>query len=40
MNGCIKTLFLSAEDEAVARIYGRLGFKVMGTACQAELLEP
>jgi ribosomal protein S18 acetylase RimI-like enzyme len=28
-------VFLEAEDDAVARIYGRLGFEVVGTACLA-----
>jgi ribosomal protein S18 acetylase RimI-like enzyme len=29
-------VFLSAAEEAVARIYGRLGFRRIGTACIAE----
>lgn len=32
--GCI---FLSAADEGVARIYGRLGFTRVGTACDTQL---
>jgi GNAT superfamily N-acetyltransferase len=32
----IKTVFLSAGDDDVARMYGRLGFKRIGTACIAE----
>jgi ribosomal protein S18 acetylase RimI-like enzyme len=29
----VKTVFLSAGSEDVARVYGRLGFKRVGTAC-------
>jgi ribosomal protein S18 acetylase RimI-like enzyme len=28
----VHTVFLSAEDEAVERLYGRLGFRTCGTA--------
>ena len=31
-------VFIEAEDEDVARIYGRLGFERVGTACVAEPL--
>jgi ribosomal protein S18 acetylase RimI-like enzyme len=30
------TVFLSAQDDAVARVYERLGFRRVGTACLAE----
>lgn len=30
------TVFLSAQDEAVARVYERIGFQRVGTACIAE----
>ena len=33
--GC-EVVFLSADDDAVARIYGRLGFRHAGTALIAE----
>jgi GNAT superfamily N-acetyltransferase len=29
----VETVFLSAGSEAIARVYGRLGFKRVGTAC-------
>lgn len=29
----LSTIFLSAQDDAVARIYGRIGFRRVGTAC-------
>jgi ribosomal protein S18 acetylase RimI-like enzyme len=32
----IETVFLSAQDEAVARVYHRVGFVRIGTACIAE----
>jgi ribosomal protein S18 acetylase RimI-like enzyme len=32
----VETVFLSANDEDVARIYGRLGFRRVGTAMIAE----
>jgi ribosomal protein S18 acetylase RimI-like enzyme len=32
----VDTVFLSAGDEDVARMYGRLGFRRIGTACIAE----
>ena len=32
----VDTVFLSASDEAVARIYARIGFRVIGTAMIAE----
>jgi GNAT superfamily N-acetyltransferase len=32
----VETLFLSAQDDAVARVYGRVGFVRVGTACIAE----
>jgi len=32
----VQMVFLSADDEAVARIYARLGFRTVGTACIAE----
>jgi ribosomal protein S18 acetylase RimI-like enzyme len=31
-----RTVFLSAQDDAVARVYERLGFRRVGTACVAE----
>jgi predicted GNAT family acetyltransferase len=31
----VRTLFLSAGDAAVARIYERVGFRQLGTACIA-----
>ncbi|WP_371494363.1 GNAT family N-acetyltransferase [Kitasatospora sp. NBC_00374] len=34
------TVFLSADDEAVARIYGRAGFRRVATALIAEPAEP
>ena len=33
----VRTVFLSAEDDAVARVYERVGFVRVGTACVAEL---
>jgi predicted GNAT family acetyltransferase len=35
----IETVFLSADDAAVARVYERLGFRRAGTACVAEPAE-
>lgn len=35
----IGTVFLSAQDDAVARIYERVGFVKVGTACTAETPE-
>lgn len=35
----IDTIFLSARDDAVARIYERVGFVRVGTACIAEMPE-
>lgn len=32
----IEVIFLSADDEAVARVYERVGFRRIGTACAAE----
>ncbi|MET9377914.1 GNAT family N-acetyltransferase [Streptomyces sp. NPDC002992] len=32
----VETVFLSATDESVARLYGRLGFRTIGTALIAE----
>ncbi len=32
----VRTVFLSAEDDAVARVYERVGFVRVGTACLAE----
>jgi predicted GNAT family acetyltransferase len=32
----VETVFLSASDDAVARIYTRLGFRRIGTAMIAE----
>jgi ribosomal protein S18 acetylase RimI-like enzyme len=32
----ITTAFLSARDDAVARVYERIGFQRIGTACIAE----
>jgi ribosomal protein S18 acetylase RimI-like enzyme len=32
----IETIFLSADDDAVARVYQRLGFERLATACIAE----
>jgi ribosomal protein S18 acetylase RimI-like enzyme len=32
----VRTVFLSAQDDAVARIYERVGFERVGTACIAE----
>lgn len=32
----VKTIFLSAQDDAVARVYQRVGFVRVGTACIAE----
>jgi len=34
------TVFLSAAEEAVARVYGRVGFRRVGTACIAEPPSP
>jgi GNAT superfamily N-acetyltransferase len=34
----VRTVFLSAGDEDVARMYGRLGFRRVGAACIAEPL--
>jgi predicted GNAT family acetyltransferase len=32
----VQTVFLSASDEAVARVYARIGFREIGTAMIAE----
>jgi predicted GNAT family acetyltransferase len=32
----VQTIFLSASDEAVARVYARIGFREIGTAMIAE----
>ncbi|HSE08642.1 MAG TPA: GNAT family N-acetyltransferase [Nocardioidaceae bacterium] len=32
----VETVFLSAQDDAVARVYERIGFQRVGTACIAE----
>lgn len=37
--GC-HTLFMSAEDDAAARVYERVGFRRMATACILEVSEP
>jgi len=34
--GGVSTVFLSAQDERVAAVYGRVGFVRVGTACMAE----
>jgi predicted GNAT family acetyltransferase len=31
----IEVIFLSADDDAVARVYERVGFRHIGTACVA-----
>ena len=36
----IRTVFLSAEGDDVARIYRRVGFTDVGTVCAAELPSP
>lgn len=39
----ITTIFLSAENDVIARVYERLGFVRIGTACAADAdvsLEP
>lgn len=33
----LRTIFLSAQDDAVARVYERVGFVRVGTACVAEV---
>lgn len=35
----VETVFLSAQDDAVARVYERIGFRRVGTACIAEPIE-
>ena len=35
----LSTVFLSAQDDAAARIYERVGLVRVGTACVAEMLE-
>jgi predicted GNAT family acetyltransferase len=32
----VETVFLSASDDAVARVYARIGFREIGTAMIAE----
>ncbi|MGR8010622.1 hypothetical protein [Streptomyces hypolithicus] len=32
----VRTVFLTATDDAVARIYARAGFRQVGTAMEAE----
>jgi predicted GNAT family acetyltransferase len=32
----VETVFLTAGDEEIARVYGRLGFERVGTSCIAE----
>jgi ribosomal protein S18 acetylase RimI-like enzyme len=32
----VETVFLSASDDEVGRVYGRVGFRQIGTACVAE----
>jgi GNAT superfamily N-acetyltransferase len=32
----VRTVFCSAQDDAVARVYGSVGFRRVGTACIAE----
>ena len=32
----VRTVFLSAQDDTVARVYERVGFAQVGTACIAE----
>jgi predicted GNAT family acetyltransferase len=34
--GGVQTVFLSASDDAVARVYARIGFREIGTAMIAE----
>ena len=34
------TVFLSAQDDAVARVYEQVGFVRVGTACMARMTEP
>jgi N-acetylglutamate synthase-like GNAT family acetyltransferase len=36
----IRTVFLSAGDDSVARVYERVGFVRVGTACVAEEVSP
>lgn len=33
----VTTVFCSAEDDAVARVYASVGFRRIGTACIAEV---
>jgi len=37
--GGVRTVFLSAQDHTVARVYARAGFEQVGTACIAEPAE-
>lgn len=37
LDGGVRTVFCSAEDEDVARVYGSVGFRRVGTACIAEI---
>ena len=32
----LETIFLSAGDETIARVYERIGFRTVGTACLGE----
>jgi hypothetical protein len=36
----VTTVFLTAQDDAVARVYQRVGFERVGTACVAEAPAP
>jgi hypothetical protein len=33
-------VFLSADDDDVARVYARVGFRRVGTACAASMPRP
>jgi len=33
----VETVFLSADDDDVARVYARVGFRRVGTACAASV---
>lgn len=35
----VDTIFLGAQDDAVARVYERVGFRRVGTACMAEPVD-
>jgi ribosomal protein S18 acetylase RimI-like enzyme len=36
----VRTVFLSADDDDVARVYARVGFRRVGTACAASVPRP